>query len=303
MRARALAESLDVPLAVSVRGGATAQRAARALGGDLVRTIAAIHDADVLVVDDPSLDRGHQWIARARQAGVRAVSIHDGSRTHRADLVVCASIGASCQDNRSTVLQGPRFYLLDRKITGSHTRPRQLMSPRTPRVLVALGGGSHVKGVAQHLADAIHAACPRAEILVASGFSRGRRKPLRHGRWLSTTDGLASALRECDVAVVAGGVTLYEACALGVPAVGLAVVPAQRRAIRAFAGRGAVVDAGGGAPANRVAAAAAGVARLLADIQLRSAMAARAKRLVDGRGAARVARRIRALLAQGARVA
>ena len=110
------------------------------------------------------------------------------------------------------------------------------MSPRTPRVLVALGGGSHVKGVAQHLADAIYAVCPRAEILVASGFSRGRRKPLRHARWLSTTDGLASALRECDVAVVAGGVTLYEACALGVPAVGLAVVPAQRRAIRAFAG-------------------------------------------------------------------
>jgi spore coat polysaccharide biosynthesis predicted glycosyltransferase SpsG len=111
-------------------------------------------------------------------------------------------------------------------------------------------------------------------------------------------DGLFEPLAACDVAVVAGGVTLYEACALGVPAVGLAVVEPQRKAIRSCAALGAVLDAGGpgldAAAADRVAR---GVLRLLRDDPLRHAMASRGRRLVDGRGADRVARRIRALVA------
>ena len=108
--------------------------------------------------------------------------------------------------------------------------------------------------------------------------------------WLDARAGLVTALAEADVAVVAGGVTLYEACALGVPSVGLAVVPAQRRAIRAFAKKGAVIDAGSASTLPRVlVTAAAAVADLLRDSRLRTQTAGRAQRLVDGRGALRVA--------------
>ena len=55
---------------------------------------------------------------------------------------------------------------------------------------------------------------------------------------------MSADLAACDVAVVAGGVTLYEACAVGVPVVALAVVAAQRPAIADFAVRGAAIDAG-----------------------------------------------------------
>jgi spore coat polysaccharide biosynthesis predicted glycosyltransferase SpsG len=99
------------------------------------------------------------------------------------------------------------------------------------------------------------------------------------------------------VAVVAGGVTLYEACALGVPAVALAVVPAQRAAIRAFARRGAVLDARSSSPSRNVAdIAAAQVVRLVEEPERRLALARRARTLVDGKGAVRVAGRIRSLL-------
>src|SRR6185295_6033720 len=57
-------------------------------------------------------------------------------------------------------------------------------------------------------------------------------------------NGLALELATATVAVVAGGITLYEAAALGTPVVAVAVTPEQRHTIRAFAHEGAVLDAG-----------------------------------------------------------
>jgi spore coat polysaccharide biosynthesis predicted glycosyltransferase SpsG len=137
---------------------------------------------------------------------------------------------------------------------------------------------------------------------VAAGFSAGERVALRNARWLVVHTGLTPALLDADVAIVAGGVTLYETCAIGVPAVALAVVPAQRPAIRAFAAAGAVIDAGGvSAGRASIARAAAGVARLVANRRLRQTMTRRARQIVDGQGTARVAARIQALVAGGGR--
>lgn len=295
MRARALAECLDMDVVVSVRGGSAAKEAARAVGL-LVGDAEALGGADLLVVDDPSLKSGRSWIARARRSGIRSVAVHDAGWTHDADLVVCGSLGISRPRTHAPVLCGARFYLLDRRLADAP--PRRPNSGKRPfRVVIALGGGQHVRQVAQRLVDAIVSRCPAAQIAVAAGFSRGQRPPLQHATWLSARTGLVEALLEADVAVVAGGVTLYEACALGVPAVGLAVVPAQRRAIRAFARQGAVIDAGGGSAGRQsLRAAAVGVARYFADGRLRTATSVRARALVDGRGAERVARHIQALL-------
>jgi spore coat polysaccharide biosynthesis predicted glycosyltransferase SpsG len=110
------------------------------------------------------------------------------------------------------------------------------------------------------------------------------------------------------VAIVAGGVTLYEACALGVPVVAVALNAAQHVTIRAVARRGAAVDAGSVATRPGRSAAASGfrrsktiervareVDRLLRDPAARRRMALAGRRLVDGRGAARVAARLRQL--------
>jgi spore coat polysaccharide biosynthesis predicted glycosyltransferase SpsG len=197
-------------------------------------------------------------------------------------------------------LNGPQFYLLDRRIAGALQRRRTRSLSRPLRVLVALGGGEHVRQVAQQLVLAIRQHVSEVSISVAAGFASGRRPALRGARWLSAPKGLTQALIDCDVAVVAGGVTLYEACALGTPAVALAVVPAQRRAIGEFASRAAVVDAGLTSDAA-VERAARGVAQLLGDERKRRATAARARQLVDGLGAQRAAEHIRLLLARGAR--
>jgi spore coat polysaccharide biosynthesis predicted glycosyltransferase SpsG len=113
--------------------------------------------------------------------------------------------------------------------------------------------------------------------------------------------GLADALATAAVAVVAGGLTLYEACALGTPVVALAVVPAQQFAIRAAAAAGAVIDASAPTPAQAITRAADGVVRLLTHPGEAARQGARASRLVDGAGAARVARHLEALAASSPR--
>ena len=114
-----------------------------------------------------------------------------------------------------------------------------------PRVLVALGGGQHVRRIAQDLTDAILRACPTAIVSVAAGFAGGRRPRAPSGAVAVGAPGSGSRARRRPTSpIVAGGVTLYEACALGVPAVALSVVPAQQPAIRAFAKARAVINAG-----------------------------------------------------------
>ena len=300
MRARALAQHLAMQVSLSVRGGSAAARAARSMGLRLSIDPAAIERADLIVVDDPSLKHGRPWIARARRAGIPTVSVHDWVETHDADLVICGSIGVGDIQATGAVLNGPQFYLLDRRIALALRKRWKPSAVRPLRVLVALGGGQHVRGVAQRLVQAIRRHTPDVSIVVAAGFSRGRRPALPGARWLSARTGLAHALLDCDVAVVSGGVTLYEACALGTPAVGLAVVPAQQRAIGEFASRGAVIDAGITSDVA-IARAARKVAHLLGDERRRRATAARARQLVDGLGAQRAAEHIRTLLSRGAR--
>jgi spore coat polysaccharide biosynthesis predicted glycosyltransferase SpsG len=92
-------------------------------------------------------------------------------------------------------------------------------------------------------------------------------------------------------------VTLYEACAIGVPVVATALTAAQSLTIRAVADAGAAVDGGpvdGGI--RRVAGHVAHLLRARPD-QQRMALAGRA--LVDGRGVFRVADRLRDLAEQG----
>ena len=304
MRARALAQHLAMRVSLSVRGGRAAARAARSMGLELTRDQASLDGADLLVVDDPSLKHGRPWIARARRVGVPSVSVHDCVPAHDADLVICGSVGVNEIRSAGTVLSGPQFYLLDRRIRTA-LRNRWMRTTEKPMsVLVALGGGQHIRRVAQPLVSAIRRYNPDVSIAVAAGFSRGPRPILKGARWLSARTGLTQALVDCDVAIVAGGVTLYEACALGTPAVAIAVVPPQRRAIAEFASRGAVVDAGlvsaGRASDVAIERAAKDVAGLLGDERRRRITATRARRLVDGLGARRAAEHIRAMLDRGA---
>jgi spore coat polysaccharide biosynthesis predicted glycosyltransferase SpsG len=293
VRCRSLARALGVRPLIAIRGGQPARAAARALGCDVIEGAPAAVIArvapQVVVVDDPIASNARRWIACARRAGCRVVTVHDlGLGACEGDLVVDGSIVRAARRG-VTFLSGPSFALLDPAFASPL---RAVRHPRAPRVLVALGGGPRAV-LAYSIAKAVGREVPWTCIRIAGGFAVPSAGDRNRIVWTGPLNGLAGELAACDVAVVGGGVSLYEACARGVAAVGVPVVVPQRPTVRGFVAAGAALGDASAAPdAERVAR---DVVRLLRQPALRTALAGQGRKLVDGRGAGRVAEAIRRL--------
>ncbi|MBQ3104793.1 MAG: UDP-2,4-diacetamido-2,4,6-trideoxy-beta-L-altropyranose hydrolase [Lachnospiraceae bacterium] len=112
---------------------------------------------------------------------------------------------------------------------------------------------------------------------------------------------MAAVMSQCDLAVCAAGTTLYELCALGIPAVCFTMADNQLSAAKAFARSGAVVYAGdlrergsGNRDEGSQDTLMAAILQFLRDMcrqfRLREEAAMCMHRLVDGGGAGRIAR-------------
>jgi hypothetical protein len=276
-----------------LRGGVSALDVALAFGWTVHRGPRLLEHLapDVVVVDDPRASEGARWVRLARAARIPVVVVCDGGAAIAgAHLTVDGSLAVPPADRAGRVA-GPAYALLKPR------RPRAVARDRR-RVLVALGGGAHVRRLGVWIARAITRQCPGLRVDIARGFALTGRLPALPARcrWVSAPHGLSDRLAVAAAAVVAGGVTLCEACALGTPVVAVPVVRAQRRAVAAAASAGAaiaVLDASERVTGDRVAAH---IARILAQPSLAAGLSRRARRLVDGHGAARAASRIRALV-------
>jgi spore coat polysaccharide biosynthesis predicted glycosyltransferase SpsG len=249
---------------------------------------------DLVVVDDPSPTHRDRWIRLARQAQIPVAAICDGhSSDVDADVVVDGSLTAR-PDHRAHRHAGPAWAVLSPVIGARRQRP--FVRDRR-RVLVALGGGAHVGRLGVAIARAIASARPDLRVDLASGFTGTVGGALPAGcRWIHAPSGLTDHLALAAVAVVGGGLTLYEACALATPAVAVPVVTAQRPAIEAACAVGAAVTVPSRTPGAWAAAIADAVCDLIEHRARATAQSTRAARLVDGAGAMRVAARLRDLM-------
>ena len=109
---------------------------------------------------------------------------------------------------------------------------------------------------------------------------------------------LAARLAAADVAIVSGGQTLNEALALGTPALVTMTAANQLRQIRAAARAGACVSLGR-LDSPRSNDRLSRELDRIADLRLRKTLSGVARRLVDGRGAIRVAEALDSLAASG----
>lgn len=302
VRCRSLARALGVRPLIVLRGGRRVIDTALALGCDVIRDrrpaglVAALRP-DVLIVDDPVAADAKRWIAAARRAGCPVASVHDlGIGCLEADLLIDGSVqtplasGARAPRAAGIVVAGPQFAVLDPSLAAVARKKARA----TARILISLGGGPRA-GLAQAIAEAIVALEPRARVRIAGGFMTPASKARERGiAWVGPMAELRTELARADVAVVGGGVSMYEACALGVAAVGVPVVAGQRPTVAAFAAQGAVL-----AGARRTVSAGA-VARqtvmLIRDPRARRRLARLGRQIVDGRGALRAAHAVGSLV-------
>jgi spore coat polysaccharide biosynthesis predicted glycosyltransferase SpsG len=261
-------------------------------------TLAAVAalGAPVLVVDSYRLGA-----AAVRQHGPqpRLLTVLDdaGRFPLPADLIVSPALGLEAPPGEeSRYLLGPRFAPLALEFAAVPSGP----ADGVERILVTLGGTSPPVLLGA-LVRAARAAVPSAVVDVVVG-------PLA-----DATDGLSAELggvtlhrrpatlrplmAAADLAVSAGGVTLLELAATATPSVAIVLVANQAAAVAGLAGAGAVVSVGDAAEGDVAARVRIALAALAADPGRRRALGARARELVDGRGAVRVAEALRTRLA------
>lgn len=274
--------------------------------GDVVRP-----GLRLLVLDDPSRSAALPWLAAARRAGVPVASIHDvGVAPLASDLAIDASVGARRVDGLGRTIAscrlGPSYAILSPDL--ARVGRRRAATAARPRVVVGLGGGQQAAAglaVARQVRAGLdrQAGLSRARVLLSFGLGLSRsavRPALPEGIDLVAPAGFRAALAQATVAVVAGGTTLYEACALGVPVVAVPVVPGQVPTVRRFVRAGLAATTRGPAAAvgtDRWGRAAADAAlALLAEPARQAGLTARGRATIDGRGAARVAAAIGELM-------
>jgi spore coat polysaccharide biosynthesis predicted glycosyltransferase SpsG len=99
---------------------------------------------------------------------------------------------------------------------------------------------------------------------------------------------MSAAMAQADLAVCSFGMTSYELAAMGVPAVCVCLTEDHAESASALVGAGMGISVGVNDQDTETLLAAA-VERLLVDKNARAQMSARARELVDGRGARRIA--------------
>jgi len=253
-------------------------------------------EPDVVVVDGYSARP--EFLQALRSVVGQVVAVDDAAdRELPVDLVVNGGVSAERLPYHRTpdtvFLLGPRFTLLD----PSYAEPLDRSSGESVRrILVCLGGGRYSDAILDVLRG-LDAAVGECTVDVAAGpFSHGwpeldtaahrtrHRVSIHRDRF-----GLRDLMVTADIAVSGGGVTLCELAATGVPTVVVQTADNQAANVEGFERAGAAlvvrVD-GNGTLAESLATA---LGRLACDRALRASIGARARRLVDGQGALRVA--------------
>jgi spore coat polysaccharide biosynthesis predicted glycosyltransferase SpsG len=194
-------------------------------------------------------------------------------------------------DGRPGVIGGPEMVCLRPAFWGLPNAPPTPESLR--RILVTTGGGDP-GGHAIAIAERVRSTLPNANVKLVRG---------PYARWqapsgvivLDRPPSLLDALLDADLAVTGAGQVLYEAMAAGTATIALPLAENQRRAVRGLEILGAteIVEPGAlGVLGQRLE-------RLDENPAECGLRAARARVLVDGHGALRVAFRLTCLAALG----
>ena len=308
--AEALTEASGGGVAVTVVGAGTVLPGL--FPGGQVLAIAADDDdafARILAEREPAavvIDHPHRvgsWVRRVRQTRPDAavVVIDDEGGERDADLVINGTVPDAYHHysglpERARMLLGPCYTLLRPAFGRVSWSPPPADSADAGVVMVVGSGARATRWVTFLLSKAVDrsgwgarprlvvgAAFPEPAALAKACDAAG----LSLAVGLGAVD-LASALVSASVALITGGMIVCEALAVGVPMV---VYPQEANLVpeaRWLAARGCLIDLGaeGGFQALAVQAA---VAALRGDRDRAEAMSRCQRRLMDGRGAERVA--------------
>lgn len=262
--------------------------------------IARAHGATHAVIDDYRADEPFQDVLA--EAGLVWMQHFDASkeRRFRADMLVHGSPSETEQHWRPNMLNpdgemlfGPQYSILRPEFPPANLRPDQR---DVRQILVSFGGGDDMGAIRLTL-DALVDLLPDVRFAVMSGAHNPNNAAIKS--WIANhCEGrvtlhvqppeVAGLFAACDLALLGGGTSIYEAASCGLPMVLTALADNQLRQCEAWEKMGAAVFLG---PVAKLTpdALRQTVTELVDDGSRRANMSSIGRNAVDGRGAARLA--------------
>jgi len=251
--------------------------------------------ARILVLDVRD-DLSRQAVEALRRPGLVIAVVDDLSeRRLAADLVFYppvpqverlswAGFGGRCYHGWEWVILRPEFACPPARV--AHARP----------LLLVTMGGSDPAGMTLRAVQALDGLDGDFEaiLVLGPGFCHDRELgevlagARRHYHLRRSVADMPALMAQADLAIASFGVTAYELAAMGVPAIYLCLTEDHAESATAFVAAG-IAESLGVHQRVSPAALAAAVGRLLKDQARRERMATAGRRLVDGRGSARIA--------------
>jgi spore coat polysaccharide biosynthesis predicted glycosyltransferase SpsG len=239
-----------------------------------------------------------EWEAQVADTGVRLVVLDDLNAAKRADVIVRPHEVETGEGN-GTILRGPAYLPLSGHVTGLARRVRS--GDGRLRLNVCFGGTDPTSETEKALQTLAALDGLDADVVIGPGarvastlLDTAEQMPHVTLHRAPSQERLAELMGEADLALGAGGVMLWERLCLGVPSLVISVAPNQRPQIDTMAIAGAIRFVGDHLEVTPETIAQV-VTALALDEGARLKMASIGQRLVDGRGASRLAARIRAL--------
>ncbi|WP_373490191.1 GNAT family N-acetyltransferase [Parasphingorhabdus sp.] len=240
-----------------------------------------------------------EWEMLAANADIPLVVLDDLDSATMADVIVRPH-GGNWSGRSAIVLRGPSYLPLSRHITDLARRSSHRASSRL-RLNICFGGSDPTGETAKAL-QAV-AALEELEVDLVVGPSaqinpvlikKAEQMPHVTLCQAPSQEKLAELMFSADLALGAGGVMLWERLCLRVPSLVISVAQNQRAQIDKMVEAGAIRFLGGHEEVTPDKIAQA-IMALAADEHERKAIAEAGQKLLDGRGALRLASWIRAL--------
>ena len=256
--------------------------------------------ADWLVVDHYGLDAS--WEKAMRPHAAKLMVIDDlANRPHQCDVLLDQNL---CQDierrydtlvpDRCRKLLGPRYALLREEFATARRALRQ-RSGQIRRILIFFGGVDAAGETVKSIEALALLGTPPLALDVVVGVSNPRSDHIREickkvpgAHFHASVSNIAELMAAADLAIGAGGTTTWERASLGLPSIIVVVAQNQEALSKAMADQGCALML------TREQATASSillqVQALMQQPALMRHMQGLNTQLVDGRGAARIAR-------------
>jgi UDP-2,4-diacetamido-2,4,6-trideoxy-beta-L-altropyranose hydrolase len=252
--------------------------------------------ADWIIADGYAFSQSWQYLVK--QSGARLLLYDDGNRTGggHADLILDANLRARPEDYAGSpahLLLGPRFVLLRREFLRRREWQRDTSSAN--RILVTLGGADAGNVTLRILRTLGSLPGPTLEIAALLGPANSHHRDLqafaasarRQIALHADPPDVAAWMAWADVAVAAGGTTMWERAFMSLPSLTLVLADNQTEVAHAANEAGITRDLGPAAALDDKALSRA-AQEIQEDEPTRARMAQRGRELVDGDGVERV---------------